>query len=100
MPCKSRLDGFATAFDLLEALAKRDYNSMQRLGQAWLENPPADPALRREFDQVALSHVLLAQAHQGRWKELVEIERKYGIKVNSQGAYQKQRMLLLAMANE
>lgn len=100
MPCKSRLDGFATAFDLLEALAKRDYNSMQRMGQAWLENPPADPALRREFDQVALSHVLLAQAHQGRWKELVEIERKYGIKVNSQGAYQKQRMLLLAMANE
>ena len=98
--CKELPEGFAAALNMLEVLAKRDYAAMERLALAWLEKPPTDLVLRREFDQVALSHLLLSLAHQERWKEIPEAESKYGIKVNSNGAYHKQRVLLLAMASE
>jgi len=100
LPCKNLPEGYAAVLGLLESLSQRDYAAMQKRAVAWLENPPANPALRHEFDQVALSHLLLAYAHQGRWKELAEVESHYGANVRSQGIYQKQRMLLLAMAHE
>lgn len=100
LPCKTISDGFTAAFGLLEHLAKRDYAGMQRSAQAWLESPPADPVLRTEFDQVALSNLMLALAHENRWNEMTEIEEKYGHNIGSQGPYLKQRMLLLAIASE
>ena len=100
LPCKDLPEGYAAALGLLQSLSQRDYAAMQKQAVAWLENPPANPALRHEFDQVALSHLLLAYAHQGRWKELAEMESQYGANVRSQGIYQKQRILLLAMAHE
>jgi len=98
--CKELPEGFVAALNMLEVLAKRDYAAMESLALSWLEKPATDPALRREFDQVALSNLLLSLAHQERWNEIPEVERKYGINVNSNGAYHKQRVLLLAMANE
>lgn len=100
LPCKVYPDGFAAAFELLEHLAKRDYSAMQHSAKMWLEKPPSDSVLRREFDQVALSNLMLALAREGRWHDLTDLESKYGSNVVSQGPYLKQRMLLLAMASE
>lgn len=100
LSCKVYPEGFTAAFELLEHLAKRDYSAMQRSAKMWLEKPPTDSVLRKEFDQVALSNLMLALAHEGRWQNLTDLESKYGRNVMSQGQYQKQRMLLLAMANE
>jgi spermidine synthase len=91
---------YAKALAMLESLALRDYTLMARLGKEWLDAPPADAPLRREFDQVALSHMLLAAAHRQDWRGVVEIEETYGQKVESSGIYMIQRTLLKAMSDE
>ena len=100
LSCNDLPVGFNAALELLASLSKRDYGEMQRQAQKWLDAPPEDVVLRREFDQVALSNLLLSLAHQGLWSELSAAEIKYGVKVNSQGPYLRQRQLLLAMASE
>jgi hypothetical protein len=73
---------------------------MAKLGKDWLEAPPADTPLRQEFNQVALSHMLLSTVRQQDWRGLLEVENRYGQEVESGGIYMIQRTLLKAMADE
>nr|WP_296014820.1 fused MFS/spermidine synthase [uncultured Acidovorax sp.] len=99
--CSSGLPlDYRKALGLIEAVALRDYSAMERLGKEWLDAPPTDAKLRQEFDQVALSHMLLATARRQDWRELLAIEESYGERVESTGVYMLQRTLLKAMAHE
>lgn len=101
LACPTQLPAeYAKALGLIESLAARDYVSMAKLGKDWLEAPPADAPLRREFDQVALSHMLLASAHRQDWRGLLEVENQFGQEVESSGVYMIQRTVLKAMADE
>ncbi len=97
LQCKLLPKDFARAFALLEAHARRHYPSMEALGRNWLEIKPDDLSLRRDFDAVALSGVLLASAHQGRTK-LPEAERRSYTNVNVSDEYAIQFRLLNALA--
>jgi len=68
--CKQLPAGYAAAMNLLQARAQRDYGAMEALGRKWLQTPVDDAYLRRDFDPVALSGILLSLAHFGRWQDL------------------------------
>ena len=101
LTCPTQLPAeYAKALALIESLASRDYVTMAKLGKDWLEAPPADTPLRQEFNQVALSHMLLSTVRQQDWRGLLEVENRYGQEVESGGIYMIQRTLLKAMADE
>jgi predicted membrane-bound spermidine synthase len=91
---------FTRVFALLESVAQRDYERMEQGAQEWFGNPPANITVRREFDQLALSNLLLALAHKADWQGVLQAESKYGDSVRPSGIYLMQRMLLKAMAND
>lgn len=96
--CKLLPKDFSRAFELLQAHARRDYDKMESLGQDWLEHKPIASNLRRDFDAVALSGVLLALAHQERWEELPEAYRQLANDVFVSDEYAIQFRLLNALA--
>lgn len=96
--CKLLPKDFSRAFELLQAHARRDYHSMETLGRNWLEHKPSAPNLRRDFDAVALSGVLLALAHEERWEELPEAYHQLGNHVFVSDEYAIQFRLLNALA--
>lgn len=71
---------------------------METLGRNWLEHKPSAPNLRRDFDAVALSGVLLALAHEERWEELPEAYHQLGNHVFVSDEYAIQFRLLNALA--
>ncbi len=91
---------FIRVFALLESVAQRDYGQMEKGAKEWFDNPPGNAIVRREFDQLALSNLMLAMAHKADWQALLHMEKQYGDKVQASGIYMMQRMLLKAMAYE
>lgn len=87
-------------FELLDAMAARDFIRMEVYGKKWLENRPKNEVLDEEFASVAYSALALSLAKQERWKEVASMEDTYGANVHSTGGYQRQRWLLNAMAFE
>ena len=96
--CKHLPADFTRAFDLLDARAQRDYPRMEKLGQQWFAERPAAEYLRRDFDAAALSGILLAMAHEQRWKELWETSRRLGVDVYKTDETEIQFRLLNALA--
>lgn len=98
--CKHLPNGYAAALNLLQARAQRDYGAMETLGRSWLQNPPGDAYLRRDFNPVALSGILLSLAHFGRWQDLQHALDEFGKAVPAKDAELFQRTLLGRMASQ
>lgn len=98
MQCKMLPEDFSRAFALLQARARRDYQNMEILGRNWLETKPDLQSLRRDFDAVALSGVLLALAHEDHWAELPEAYRRFNTNVVVSDEYAIEFRLLNALA--
>ena len=98
LQCKYLPNGYAAALNLLQARAQRDYGAMEALGRSWLQNPPPDVYLRRDFGPVALSGLLLSLAHAGRWQELQQTLNTFGPSVPASDTQLFQRTLLESMA--
>ena len=98
LQCKYLPNGYAAALNLLQARAQRDYGAMEALGRSWLQNPPPDVYLRRDFGPVALSGLLLSLAHAGRWQELQQTLNTFGPSVPANDTQLFQRTLLESMA--
>ena len=98
LQCKYLPNGYAAALNLLQARAQRDYGAMEALGRSWLQNPPPDVYLRRDFGPVALSGLLLSLAHAGRWQELQQTLNTFGPSVPANDTQLFQRTLLKSMA--
>lgn len=76
--CASMPQEFQQTFKLLEAIALRDYPSMEKLGTEWLKNPPDSKALQKDFNSLALSAILFGMAHQNRWDSLLQAVNDFG----------------------
>ncbi len=98
LQCKYLPKGYADALALLQARAQRDYVAMETLGRNWLRNPPDDGYLRRDFGPVALSGVLLALAHSGRWNDVHTALAELGPSVPANDAQLFMRALLAGKA--
>ena len=71
---------------------------MVRLGRSWLESP--NKGLSDSLDSQVLLSILLAQAHEGTWSEVSELERTLGRDIPASGLDSEMRQLLLALADE
>jgi hypothetical protein len=98
LACKQLPADFSRAFSMLEAYAKRDYPNMEGLGRSWLEKKPTASYLRRDFDAIAMSAVLLGLAHETNWSQLVQTYREFGADVAVSDEYSTQFRLLEALA--
>lgn len=68
--CASMPNEFRPIFALLEAMAKRDYASMETRGRDWLDQPTKITALQKDFGPVALFALAYSLARQNRWLEV------------------------------
>jgi len=79
--CAGMPPNFQPVFALLEAHARRDYATMEKLGRQWLEQPTHIAALQKDFSPWAISALLYSLAHERRWGELLEAAKAFGPKV-------------------
>lgn len=100
IPCKNLPEDFSRAFLLLSSIGDRNWNAMQESGTNWFSNPVSNPALRNDFSDIALSAILLGLAHEKRWADLLEAEKKYGSLVKSNDVRALHRNLLKAIASQ
>lgn len=98
--CKNLPNGLAAALALLEARAQQDYKTMETLGRSWLQKPPDEAYLRRDFDPIALQSVLLSLAHFERWQDLQQALDEFGKVVPAKEAQLISRTLLESMAKQ
>lgn len=100
LSCKNAPPDMERVFALLTAISGRDWGAMQELGRAWLTNPVQDEIIRRDYEDVALSALMLGLAHEKQWTQLLEVDSKFGSLLRSDDVYQLQRRLLRAVASE
>lgn len=100
LQCKRMPKGLTAALTILQARAQRDYRAMESLGRKWLQTPPEEAYLRRDFDPVVLSGVLLSLAHFERWQDLQLVLDEYGDSVPARDAHLFLRTLLVNMVKK
>ncbi|AVO41342.1 fused MFS/spermidine synthase [Simplicispira suum] len=100
IPCKVTSPDIARTLSLMNAISTRDWNAMQDEGRKWFALPPQDSAIYRDYEDMALSALLLSLAHQDQWKELLEADEQIGLPEKSDNVYQLHRRLLRAMARD
>lgn len=98
--CAGLGSDFQRVLDMLASHARRDYVAMERLGREWLTNKPGqgNAFLRRDFDPVALSGLLLALVNQRRWSEIEATLDQYRAVPAPDQEYRAQRELIAALA--
>lgn len=98
--CASLESAYAQLFSLLESHARRDYVNMAQQGRAWLEQPRQTAAaqLHQQFDQVALSGLLLALVRDARWNDIAPTVNQYAKGVRFEEEYLVQIRLIAALA--
>ena len=96
--CANMPDEFRPVFALLEAQARRDYAAMEKLGKAWLEQPPQIAALQADFSPIALATLLHSLAHNNRWSELLQTAQIHAPKIRLNANQRTELGLLVAIA--
>lgn len=96
--CASMPTDFHRVLALLDASSRRDYPAMEKLGHAWLLHPSESKALQKDFNQLALSAMLLSLAHQNRWSDLSQVAVDFGPKISLDANMQTGIGLLMAIA--
>ena len=100
LPCKQTSPDIAKALSLLNAIATRDWDAMQDGGKKWFSEPPRDKVIYKNYEDIALSALLLSLAHKGQWKELLEADEQLGSPNKLDNVYQLHRRFLRAMASD
>lgn len=98
MQCEKIPHDFSRLLKILDAHSRRDYVAMQMTGNDWIKNRPSETYLRRDFDAIAASGVMLSLAKSERWGELsqtIDIHRQI---IRLEKGYELQRDLLDVMA--
>jgi len=98
--CTTLGPDFQRVLDMIASHARRDYVAMERLGREWLTNKPSqgNAFLRRDFDPVALSGLLLALVHQQRWGDIEAALDQYRAVPAPDQEHRAQRELIAALA--
>lgn len=100
IPCKVTSPDIVRALSLMNAISTRDWNAMQDEGQKWFALPLQDSRIHRDYEDMALSALLLSLAHKEQWSELLEADKRIGLPETPDNVYQLHRRLLRAMSNE
>lgn len=99
MPCRNPSPEIARALDLLTAMSSRDWSAMIDTGRNWFLQPVQDKFIQKDYNNVAMSSLLLGLAHENRWQELLNAEEQFGHLFNSDDVYYLQRRLLRSIAD-
>jgi hypothetical protein len=75
--CASMPVEFRPIFALLDAVARRDYAAMGRLGRDWLDRPEKISTLHKDFSPIALMALTHSLARENRWQDLLQAAQTY-----------------------
>lgn len=100
LPCKEYSPDIARVFSLMSAISNKNWEGMHEAGKNWFSQPVKDKVIYRDYEDIALSALLLSLAHENRWKDLLEADTQLGSQGKPDSVYQLQRRLLRAMASE
>ncbi|MGB6096371.1 MAG: fused MFS/spermidine synthase [Comamonas thiooxydans] len=97
--CQGVSKDYWDALSLLKAHSRRDYKEMKRLGVEWVTDKERLVFIKKDFNQIAMSGILLADVNNKNWIAVNDSLEKYGELVPATGVYVNQRNLIKSLAN-